>query len=561
MSAESETPPPAAAPERPRRDWETLIGTNWLNRLGALMLVIGIVLFVGYSLTQLGPGGKIAIGAALGIALLAVGVVLERRPDWRTYAWSLMAAGWAVIYFTAYAAHAVPAAQVIDSAAVATILLLAVSAAMIGHSLRYRSEPATALAYLLGFVGLNVSPVTSFSVIASLILAVSLLALAWRFDWFRLPLLGSVLVYLTFVVRYDPAVHSQTVLWVYWLAFEAWDLLRGRRRPVFVVNVAGFAGASLLNGMQTHVTDWFPLCAAAAAACLVSAAVRYRVAPAPDEGGYEWAAAAAAMFFGGGLIDRFTGPTLTLALLFEAELVVLAGRSLGSRWLENAGSAGLIAPLAHLMVDAANGARWTPSATAISAVLLLNRWLLSRGWYFTAVAAVVMAFVTRDALPSSWIAPAIAVAGAIAFRIPLKDFRWTGVFLLASGWLGAMVNNVQDLDTVGTAIVLAALYSAMWLPVQVAATLLLTAFLFNKVPPRLVTVAWGVEATALLAAGFPLGDRTLRLSALAVFLLCLIRLFAFDLRGLDTPSRILSFVVLGVVLLAASFVYTRKRRV
>src|SRR5690349_3389733 len=58
----------ASAPEqqatgRTRTDWESLVGTNWLNRLGALMLVIGIVLFVGYSLTQLGPTGKITIGA------------------------------------------------------------------------------------------------------------------------------------------------------------------------------------------------------------------------------------------------------------------------------------------------------------------------------------------------------------------------------------------------------------------------------------------------------------------------------------------------------------------
>ena len=39
---------------------------NWLSRLGALILVIGVALFLGYSLTQLGPMGKVAIGLAIG---------------------------------------------------------------------------------------------------------------------------------------------------------------------------------------------------------------------------------------------------------------------------------------------------------------------------------------------------------------------------------------------------------------------------------------------------------------------------------------------------------------
>src|SRR5687767_4061023 len=43
----------------PRDDWETIVGANWLNRVGALVLVIGIALFLGYSLTHLGPAGKV----------------------------------------------------------------------------------------------------------------------------------------------------------------------------------------------------------------------------------------------------------------------------------------------------------------------------------------------------------------------------------------------------------------------------------------------------------------------------------------------------------------------
>jgi uncharacterized membrane protein len=37
------------------------------------------------------------------------------------------------------------------------------------------------------------------------------------------------------------------------------------------------------------------------------------------------------------------------------------------------------------------------------------------------------------------------------------------------------------------------------------------------------------------------------------------KLFVYDLRELDTVSRILSFIVLGVMLMAASWLYTRFR--
>lgn len=51
----------------------------------------------------------------------------------------------------------------------------------------------------------------------------------------------------------------------------------------------------------------------------------------------------------------------------------------------------------------------------------------------------------------------------------------------------------------------------------------------------------------------------LRLSGLALLLLCVLKLFIHDLRNLDTPYRILSFIALGLILLGVSWVYTRFR--
>ena len=582
----------AVLPEKPRRDWEALIGANWLNRLGALVLVIGIALFLGYSLTQLGPAGKIAIGLLIGASLLGGGMALARRPLYQSYSYSLMGAGWAVLYFATYAMHGLPAARVIENAGVGVLLLIAVSAAMIGHALLYRSELATALAYLLAFAGLNVSPLTEFAVVATLLLAISLIALAHRFQWFRLPLMGVVLTYLTFVLRYDPSIYGragllngQATLWIYWGAFEAFDLLRlrsGTRQPLlFSLNVCGFVGASLLHEWNMKAEDWSVFLALSALAYLASAVLRAQWTPREESDraqGYEPAAIAASGLMAGALVERFTGTGITLALLLEGEMVVLAARALGNRWLERAGAVLLALPLFRLLAVDAPGAtaisfagltvkRWTPVGLLMSAVFIMNRVLMPRAWYFAAAAGVVLLAIANTDLPRLVTAPVIAVAGALLLLSRDADARWAGIGALVFAFGRAAIVNTGDGDLIGTGVVVAALYAGHFITgerlirpaLSILATGLLTLLIYEKVQGRLLTVSLGIQGAALLAAGFLLSARIFRVSGLLLFLLCIAKLFIYDLRELDTVSRILSFVVLGVMLMAASWVYTRFR--
>ena len=65
----------------------------------------------------------------------------------------------------------------------------------------------------------------------------------------------------------------------------------------------------------------------------------------------------------------------------------------------------------------------------------------------------------------------------------------------------------------------------------------------------------------ILALGFLVRDRTFRLSGLVLLLVCLLKVFLIDLRGVETLYRILSFIVLGAILLVVSFAYTKYREV
>jgi uncharacterized membrane protein len=94
---------------------------------------------------------------------------------------------------------------------------------------------------------------------------------------------------------------------------------------------------------------------------------------------------------------------------------------------------------------------------------------------------------------------------------------------------------------------------------SVSGTFLAVAILFGRVTGGMLTVSWGLLGVALLGSGFAARERVLRLQGLVLLLICILKLFFYDLRNLETLYRILSFVALGLILLAVSWIYTRFR--
>ena len=585
---------PSAPPHRSPEEWEAVVGGSWLNRIGALILVVGIALFLGYSLTHLGPAGKVAIGFAVGFAMLAAGVSLRSSERYGNFSISLVGGGWSAIYFTAYAAHALEPARIIDSATLGAILLLAVSAAMVLHALSYQSEPGTALAFLFSFVSLNVSPLTGFSVYAAVLMAMSMLTLAHLRNWFRLAVTGVVLAYATFLLRGDaPRDLAPFALWIQWFAFEAFDILdirnrglnRGIERSIFLLNACGFIGASLIY--RWNDIGWFLF--VSALAYLASALIRaYLTAGETDPrarvfaGGYEGAIATSSLLMAGALIDRFSGTTMTLALLIEGEMIVLAGHALKNSFLRAVGGFVCGASFFRLLCldapGASNERSWTPLALVMAGVFSANR--LRGGWAYAAGAGTLLTMVIKAELPRDWVPFALGAIGVVtlwvAVRLEMDDVRAQHLFwALLTFMFGCVAVSYPSSSTLPLVLAVVTLYCCEFLVrnepnrgrleryvapfYSILGTLLLTILLFDKVQGRLLTVALGVQGAGLLSLGMFSSERILRLSGLALFLLCIGKAFLHDLRQLDTLSRILSFIVLGLLLLGASWVYTRFR--
>lgn len=74
-----------------------------------------------------------------------------------------------------------------------------------------------------------------------------------------------------------------------------------------------------------------------------------------------------------------------------------------------------------------------------------------------------------------------------------------------------------------------------------------------------ISLLWAVFAFALLFEGMRNRLRSLRLAGLALFAVVVWKIFFVDLRHLEAVYRIIAFIVFGVVLLLASFLYLKNK--
>lgn len=345
----------AAAPTRHiSRDWEATLGGNWLNKAGVLLLVIGLALAMGYSFAHIGPLGRVLVSLAVSFAMLAAGAVFEPRPRYRIFARGLLGGGWAALYTTVYAMHDIPEARVVESPVAGALPLLAVAAGMILHSLRYRSQTVTGLAYFVAFATLSITRVNALAVAALVPLAGSLLYLAHRFAWQRMALFGLIATYGTCALRGDtgaPLWEAQSILGIFWLLFEIFDALHPETW-LLPLNAAGFLGLSLLKWHTAAPRDVWMLLAAAAAAYLASAWVRAR------SGKWHGAATLAAALAAGAIFGKLERQWVASALVVEAELVYLAGLRLGKRYLRWLGTSLFALELGRLLLFDVSFCRW-----------------------------------------------------------------------------------------------------------------------------------------------------------------------------------------------------------
>ena len=480
------------------QEWEAMVGGNWLNKAGVLLLVIGVALLLGYEFSRVGPFGRVSIGLGVSLTLLIGGVLIERKPVYSIFARGLIGGGWAALYFTTYAMHAVEAARVIENPYEATLLLLAVALGMILHSLRYGSQTVSGLAYFIAFATLALGESTPFSVLALIPLAGSLLFLAYRFEWTRMAAFGVVATYATCASRPDtgaPLASTQALFGAYWLLFEAFDLMRLRRRVrgftveslILPLNTLGFLGLSLIKWDRSAHQYLYLALAAGGALYLLSALARVWLSPSGSgnestlermaAGGYEGPITISAALVAVSIFRKAPGMWINVGLLIEAEILFLAGIRFSQKYLRQLAGGVFLGSLAKLFTDVPAGdtvvvanrtwMKWTPAAILTAAVFYFNRaFKIVEGRIYSSIATALIVLVLAFETPQQYLCAAWLVLAVLlfelGFRWNLEDFLFEsyGVGVLGSG-AALLVNIASDHPD----------WRLQWLPIAISANL------------------------------------------------------------------------------------------
>jgi uncharacterized membrane protein len=530
-----EAPPPAMGP-RPvvPEGAELQVGQQWLLIAGVAITVLGIGFFLKYAFDQnwVGPGGRIILGYLAAVAFFGVGDVLRRRSGAAALGLYLAGGGLATLYLTTYAACELYA-LLNQVSAFGLMVLVTILACLL--ALVYDTQWLA----VLGLVGGFLTPVIlSTGQSAQLVFMSYMVVLnggilsiaVWK-RWQILNTLGFICTWLLFtgwfVNYYTVAAFWPTLVFLH-LFFLIY---------AFVPFFSYFVQASrehlmglLLASLNTLVTFVYAYGMVRTYASLPAVSIV--------------ALAYAGLFFGmASFLHRgHPGNLEPLLLVKGLSFLILAVPMLCSgHWITVCWSVQVVVIL------------W-------AGLRLHHRWLC-----YGALALLLLAvgkLVVYD------------YEKVFTFRLETfayaRDFaehllaRWSTMALV----LGALLYSAHVLRVAEPVLepwqpsITMWLYSTFAVLLFGVLTLEVSAYFSARAPQArfaAISVLWTLYAIALILLGFRLQQARLRLVSLGLFGVTILKVFIADMAKVSTPFRIVSFVVLGLMLIGASYLYYRYR--
>jgi uncharacterized membrane protein len=537
------TAPAAVAPPakpRARRHTEVRIGQRWLLVGGIAMTILGIGFFLKYAFEQnwVGPAGRILLGYLAAGAFLAAGEWSRRRQA-ATFGLYLIGGGIATLYLSTFAAYQLYGllGQV---PAFGFMVLVTIFAGLL--ALFYDAKWLAVMGLIGGFLTPVILSTGQDQQIVLMIYMTMLnggiLAIATQKQWRLLNTLGFALTWLMFAGWYA-RYYQETKFWpttiflnVFFLIYTfvpvAYYFLRQRQ-----THTVGFA----ITGLNTFVAFSFSFV----------------------------------------MIKHYTSlPAVSLVSLAYAGLFLWLAHVLYQRQQAAPGPFVLLLAKGLLMliitVPMLFSGHWITMFWAVQAVTLLwaGLYLRQRRLAQGALVLLLLAvgkftlFDYEAIFPmhhrSLWFWELYYARG---FSRGLWE-RWiTTVAVLAS-----LLRSAQLLTTADAALQpwsgkpAHVLFGAWAVLCFVVLNYEVSAFFHDYAPQAhfaAISVLWALCSIVLVVIGFLRHQGRLRQCGLWLFAITVLKVFVVDLANVSTPFRIISFVVLGLMLIGASYLYYRYR--
>jgi hypothetical protein len=206
-------------------------------------------------------------------------------------------------------------------------------------------------------------------------------------------------------------------------------------------------------------------------------------------------------------------------------------------------------------VPVPGGEAWVTAIWAAMATLLLVlAWLVRRRAFLVQAVALVVAVLARaffidlpvEAPAEFWQGPLFhlgMVALILLAALPIAYKLRGGEF-----WVGSTLQLPADLGVV-------LLRPEQWF--FFAAFALEVVALAVKLSSGHITIAWSLLGLGVFLFALAVGERSFRLAGLGLLLVSVVKILLMDVWALSPSDRYTTLIVLGLALLAVSFLYTR----
>ena len=542
-------PSPSPTPYNPRQpsvvsrvqtdsDLESRIGSHWLNRIGIAALLIGVSYFLKFAFDNnwIGPAGRVTIGLLAGIAMV-VWSERFRSNGYKAFSYSLKAVGIGTMYLSLWAAFQLYS---LIPSVVAFVMMLGVTAATAAMALAQDAQILAAFALTGGFstplllsTGQN-REVALFTYMAILDLAT--LTLVTFKPWRRLLVMsyaGTLLLYIGWYSKFYTRNQLSLTLFFATLFFAIFaiapliTLQPEGEIPLFaaIPAVVAFVNAgvyflqayAMIEEVDKTYMAWFAL-ALAAVYILLSRQVHARGA---SERLHFLHLAVAIGFITVAIPIRLDAHWITIGWFVEAGVLLWVANRIKSDFLNVFALAALVLGVIRLLAidnfyttQFIFNLRMTTYAVAV-AVLGAVAWYASRRDDDSGRAVAAIAVVALNAL------------ALIALTREVADYysrQMTAYRPALNQRMGPYRLDFRRIE-----IARDFTYSALWM-------------------------AYGA---ILMVVGFLRRSAFVRWQALILIAATTVKVFVYDVSELDRGYRIVSFIVLGVLLLTISFVYQR----
>lgn len=525
---------PSREPERfpaenaPGLDFESQVAGKWLNYVGIVALLFATAFFIKYAFDNnwVGARGRVAIGLIAGALVLAWSDWLLHR-GYKYFSEGIAGLGAAVLYLSLWGGWHY---YRIFNSGQAFAGMIVVTAVMVAVALGRNSQRIALLALIGGFLTPTLvstgqdHEIVLFTYCA--ILSAGMLALERARTWKWLPPLAFAATQIYFwgwyTTFYTDAKLGKTLAFavIFFIVFAALPLVRSRREGRIGDSEYFIAiGNTLVLLLALEQMLW------------------------PD---YRWGLTASYLALAAvHLIALRTLPEPKPGAASETDHV---------RWL----FAGLALLCISLAIPARLDHQWLTITWGVEGVLLvwsgvrIDSWKLRvAGVVFFAITALRLIFLTVPAGSFLWNQRFMTFAIAVA------------CFALACKFVSGIADSLseEERSLFGALAIAVNVYTLIALSLELwdffwkTQTLGLERWLAQQLA---LSVLWTLYAGGLITVGLARRSAMLRWQALALLALVAAKVFFYDMSSLDKIYRIVSFLVLGVLLMGVSFAYQRR---